>query len=592
MASNDLTLVPFEIAPGLKRQSTQTAAKGAWYDSDKVRFRDGRPESMRGWQVRTGAYLGTARDLVTWQDLNNQPLAAWGTECKLYLYEGGASYDITPVATSTSVNITTSAGSPFYLVSGANGGILAGDYTILSSVNVGQTVISGQYQAVSVIGLNAFVVSAPTAAVSSGVSASRADILLNCGASSSYFTAGYGAGTYGTGAYGVGGGGSFFVEARTWSLDTWGEDLLANPRGGKLYLWDASEPVGSRAYAVTAAPSVVDFTVVSQQDRHAFALGTTDVLTGVYNPLLVRWCSQEDLNDWAVSATNTAGFKELRPGTRLMGGVNTKNGLLIWSDNAAHLAQYIGPPFTFGFQELGTGLGLIAPNAGVDLNGVVYWMSRDNFFRFDGQVRPLPPDIRKDVFDDFNRTQAIKVYAGTNREFDEVIWLYPSANSQEIDRYALFNARENVWAWGNFTWTAWADRGVFPNILTASGADARIYDHELQGYYEANGAPMNSWVESGFFDIEGGGQMMYTDKLVPDTEFDGPGGYIDIYLQLRKYPNGQAMLRGPYRVLADTKFVSPRGRGRQAAITVAASTGTARWRLGAMRVALGKDGYQ
>lgn len=234
MASTDQQTIDVSLAPGIKRQSTRYAAEGYWYDCNRIRFRSGRPESMRGWQVKTSRFIGTARDIVTWLDLNSNPLIGFGTECKLYLVKGGQTYDVTPVATSTSVNLTTSAGSPIIIVSGTNNGAGAGDYVVFASTNIGTLPVTGEYQIVSVASLSQFTVSAPTTPVSSAAGATAVQILLACGASSASYQTGYGTGTYGTGPYGQGSGGQYFVQPRTWSLDTWGEDLLANPRGGQL----------------------------------------------------------------------------------------------------------------------------------------------------------------------------------------------------------------------------------------------------------------------------------------------------------------------------------------------------------------------
>lgn len=592
MSSPDQKPVPIQLAPGLKRQSTRLAAEGSWYDSEKVRFRTDKPESFRGWSVKSSQFIGTARDLITWQDLDLNPLAGFGTECKLYVYKGGAVSDVTPVFTSATVSITTSAGSPIIVVSGANGGIAAGDYVVFTSANIGTFVLSGEYQAVSVPSNQAVLVSSPTAPVSSAGGASTADFLLPCGASSGAFVQGYGTGTYGSGTYGTGNGGVYFREPRIWTIDTWGEDMLAAVRGGRIYRWFADAGTAVRAVTVSAAPSVVNAVVVSQQDRHAFALGATDELSGTFNPLLIRWCSQENLDDWATSATNTAGSKEVKGGTQLMGGINTRNGLVALTDNAAHFVTYIGPPFTFGVTELGTGIGLIAPNAGVDLDGIAYWMSRNGWYMYDGQVRPLPDDIQRDVFDNINEDQRLKIVAGTNREQSEVIWLYPSASASEIDRYALYNTLTKAWTWGTFTWTAWADRGVFDNILTANGFDARLYDHEIPGYWQANGSPMNSWIESGAVDLDAGAKLMYTDRMIPDMQFTSTTGFVDVYMKYYKYPQGTAVVKGPYRINGSTKYISPRGRGRQASLIVACSAGDAGWELGVPRLYVKEDGFQ
>jgi len=591
MASPEGKPVDIRPQPGLKRQSTQLAAEGFWYDSDKVRMRSGQPESMRGWQVRSGEYDGVARDLITWEDLNFNPLIGFGTECKLYLVKGGVTFDVTPIQYSGGVSISTSAGSNIVVVSGPHGTLSADDFVVLSSVNVGGLVVNGEYSATSVPSANEVWVSAASNASSTAVVSAQIDALLQCGPLNGYFGTGYGTGAYGAGTYGTGTG-QYFFGPRVWTLDTWGEDMLANVRGGKIYLWDASAGPGVRAAEVSAAPSIVNAIMVSQQDRHAIALGATDEITGAFNPLLIRWCSQENLDDWATSIAGTAGSKEIKGGTQLMGGVNTKNGSVVFTDNAAHFLTYIGPPFTFGVTELGQGIGLIAPNAAADLDGIAYWMSKNGWYSYDGQVLPLADDIQRDVYNNLNITQQLKIVCGTNREMGELIWLYPSADSDEIDRYALYDTQSKSWMWGSFAWSAWADAGIFDNIIVANATDSRLYDHELPDYYEANGSPMNSWIESGAFDLGNGEKIMYTDRAIPDMQFDGTGGYVDMYLKFKKYPNSAEVVKGPFRITESTTKVAPRGRGRQASILIACSAGTAGWRSGLSRLYVKEDGFQ
>ena len=257
-----------------------------------------------------------------------------------------------------------------------------------------------------------------------------------------------------------------------WSLDNWGDDVIANRNGGNIYYFDSdASTVPIRATSITTSPISVNSIVVSPNDRHLICLGSnsyspTATVSGTFDPMLVRWSDQDDRTNWVPSVSSTSGEVVLTDGTKIIGGLRSRSAIHIWTDNALWTMQFVGPPFTFRFTPAGTNCGMIAPHASVDYNFISYWMGYDNFYAFDGQVRNLPCTVRRFVFDDINLSQADKIYAGVNSQFKEIIWLYPKANSTECDRYVIFNPNENYWVYGDTHFTTFEDNpSSLDNVL-------------------------------------------------------------------------------------------------------------------------------
>jgi hypothetical protein len=376
--------------PGFNRENTRYAEKGHWYDGNHVRFRDGTPQNIRGYERRGDVFDGTPRDTVTWVDFDSSRLIGFGTEKKLYIYEGGENYDITPiVSVVTATNgLNTTAGSTRIVVSVTGIGVEDGNYVAFTSQtttvggNIFLTTISDSYE-VSVIDAASFAVDISVTAAATSASAGG-DVtihrLLPAGPSVSQPGYGWSAGTYGLSTYGTPRTTSnITVEIRQWSMTNWGEDLLANPRGGRIYQWDATGGAETRATLVTASPTQNNQILVTPDSQFAISLGCTNE-AGDYDPLLVRWSSQENYNDWTASATNTAGSNPIGTGSKIVGGMHSRQAVMIWTDVATHTMQYVGGPFVFRFRHIGDNTGLIAPHAAAEFNGIPFWMSDTNFF--------------------------------------------------------------------------------------------------------------------------------------------------------------------------------------------------------------------
>lgn len=599
MSSTDSRTLRIEFKPGINRQSTRYAERGSWYDSDKVRFRQGRPENIRGWQKKSAtSFDGTARALTTWADLAGNDLASFGTNCKLYVYKGGTFYDITPVRlgqTLTSV-INTSVGSSQVLVSAPGHGMEVGDSVIFVSMAAtvgGNVFLNGEYAAVSVPNANIFIVSYASVAAATSAQAGlvSAQYLLNCGPTEAQAGRGYGIVPYGTGAYGVAASASnIVIDMRQWSLDQWGQDLLSNPQGGRIYVWDASVGTGQRAQVISASPTKNNALLVSPEDRHLISFGGTDVITSVFDPLLIQWSDTENYNIMTPTVTNTAGSQRLGIGTEIVGACKGKNQIHVWTDRSMHGMTFVGPPFTFAFRQLGSECGLLGPHACTEFGGKIYWMSNYNFFMYDGQMNRLDCTVLEYVFHDINLTQAGKIYAGTNAEFDEVIWLYCSSSATEIDRYVVYNIRDNAWYYGTLPWTTWEDQDIFDTVIGTTST--YLYDIEPHDVYTADGANMTSYVSSAPFDLQDGNDMIYIDRIIPDFTFlHNTDGIAQVEMTTKKYPGStEAQVKGPFTVSANTTYIPMRARGRQATLKVGVSNGNSGWRMGAFRFNIMADG--
>lgn len=584
---------PINIKPGLVTDLSPWDASGYWIESDHIRFYKGRPEKLNGYtQYSNSTYNGTPRDLWTWTALSGSQYISIGTETQLYVATGGALYDITPITVSISANgiFSTSITSPLVLVSVSTHGAVSGDYVeFLNFLTVGGVFLSGAYPIVSVPSVDSFIVSSPSSATATSATSggSNINVYIPSGNADTAAGFGWGTGTWGTGTWGTARtSGGVLIEGRQWSFDTYGENLLANLEHSYIYQWSPSTTVTQHAAAVTGAPSVVDSILVSD-DRHVFALGTHDT-AGTYDPLLGRWCSQEDINDWTASATNTAGDKRFDSGNYLVGGVRTKNSNLIFTDAALYSANYVGPPFVFNIQLLGTGCGLIAKHAAIDVNGTVYWMGKDNFYSYNGRINTLPCPVWKYVHDGMTESQQDKVFAGQIPTYNEVLWLYPDKNSNEPNLYVKYNWADQVWDLGTFDFSTWRFQSTFANAIAAGTSGPLMY-MEVSTTPDANGAAFPAYVKSAPMQVASGNNLVLIDAMIPDMTVSGTANVtFDVY----KYPNATTVTKGPYLVSAGTTRLGVRARGRLASIRIGASATGDKWRHNNLHLRMSPDGEQ
>ena len=625
MASSNSKLVKLNFTPGIRRESTQYAEEGSWYDTDRVRFRTGRPQNIGGYETKVSAtFDGAARDLITWSDNDQFKRAMFGTPQKLYEHNGDTITDITPVSTSVTLlnAFTIALSATTVTVSATAHGRSTGDYVFFTSVSgpsggvtLGGNIILGtSVFPVSVVSDNVFAIDVATTASAAQSSASQATIhyLLFTGVSGAatgfgYGAAGWLAGTSTAGARAYSEPASadstnFETEITQWSLDNWGEDVIANRRKGSIYVWDAdASTTPIRAALVSGAtnstPTTVDSIVVSPNDRHLIALGanqfnTTASPTGTYDPMIVRWAHQEDYTNWVPSVSSTSGEVQLADGTAIIGGVRSRNAINIWTDNSLWLQTFVGPPFTFKFAQMGTNCGLIAPHASIDYDGRTVWMGFDNFYTFDGQVRTLDCTVRRYIFDRLDLTNKDKIFAGINSEFKEVIWLYPSTDgSGECDSYVIWSPDENYWTYGSTLFTTFNDKIVFGNTITTgvSVNGNNIYNNEPDGIFTANGEAITSFIESADFDIDDGTQLMFLDRLIPDMTLND--GTIKFSITTKQFPESiQETEKGPFSITKSTNKIDLRARGRQGRVRVSCDAADTSWRWGSVRLSMQQDG--
>ena len=329
-----------------------------------------------------------------------------------------------------------------------------------------------------------------------------------------------------------------------WSLDNWGEDVVANRSGSNIFIFDTNASTSPiRATSIATSPVSVNSILVSPNDRHLIAFGTnrweaTATVSGTFNPLLVRWSDQDDPTEWNPTAATTAGEVVLTDGTKIIGAKRSKNAINIWTDNSLWTMSHVGPPFTFRFNQAGTNCGMVGPHAGIDFNGVTYWMGFGNFHRFSGQVETLDCTVRRYIFDDINPNYYTKVYVGINSEFNEIIWLYPSGTGTECDKYVIYNPVDKYWVYGTMFFTTFADKEIFGNTITTgvTAAGNNVYNNEpVSVFVGSNNETLTSFIESADFGIGEGNSLMFMDRVIPDYEMVN-GGKIRMKITTQQYP--------------------------------------------------------
>jgi len=527
-----MPLKKLTLKPGVNKENTRYAnEENGWYECDKVRFRQGTPEKIGGWQrISANTFLGVCRSLWNWVTLGGLNLLGVGTNLKFYVERGGTYYDITPIRATTTLgtNPFTGNGTTTVTVTAPSHGAITGDFVTFSGVTgTYASVLNAQFQ-ITVVNINSYTIttSSIVAAGATGGSAVSAAYQINVGPEFVAPLVGWGAGTWGAGTWGTGG--TSNSSLRLWSQSNFGEDLVFGPRGGAMYYWDATSGVSTRAVELSTlagasgVPTVQNFIFVSDINRFVFAFGCNDYGSAVQDPMLIRWSAQESAVNWTPAATNQAGSLRLSHGSELISAIQTRQELVVFTDSALYSLQYNGSELVWGAQLLGDNLSIVGQNAVAVGSGVVYWMGVDKFYAYDGRVQTLPCDLRRYVFQDFNQTQAQQVFAGTNEGFNEVWWFYCSANSTTVDRYVVFNYLEKIWYYGELARTAWLDSGLIDYPIAATYAK-NIVQHENGVDDNTTGTPtaIEAYIESSEFDIEDGQHFGFVWRMLPDVTFTG-----------------------------------------------------------------------
>lgn len=639
-----MPLTKLQFRPGVNRETTSYTNEGGWFDCDKVRFRFGTPEKIGGWEKQSSnSFLGTCRALHPFVALSGESYLSVGTHLKYYINEGGAYNDITPIRETTAagaVTFSATNGSSTITVTDTNHGALENDFVTFSgAVTLGGTItadiLNQEYQITAIVNSNTYEIEAravadladitidgqytPTLVVANASDTGNggASVVgayqVNTGLDTTVAGTGWGAGTWGRGAWGSAASltaiGSIL---RIWGHDNFGEDLVFNIRDGGIYYWDKSTSSAPFARAVALSdlagadattPTIAKQVLVSDRDRHIIVFGCdpeNDI--GVQDPLLIRFSDQGNPTVWQSLATNTAGDLRIGSGSQIITAVETRQQMLVFTDVSLHAMQFLGPPFTFGINEISTNITIAGPLASIAVEDTVFWMGREEFYVFNGQVQKLPCSVRSYVFNDFNESQAEKVTAGVNSSFSEVWWLYPSAGSDNIDRYVVYNYQEQVWYYGTLARSVWLDRGInqFP---LAAGLDGYLYLHE-KGLDDGSTTPavaISAYIESSQMDIGDGENFVFMRRLIPDLTFDSSTAaspQADFTLQTRNYPGGPYLQTSTDAVTRTatvpveqfTNQVNLRLRGRSFALKIASSNMGVAWRLGSPRVDIRPDG--
>ena len=618
-----MALTKFLFKPGIDKEMTDLVDKGGWADGNLIRFRKGLPEKMGGWnKTTTENYEGTGRALTAWVALDATKYLGLGTTFKYYIQGGNVLNDITPIR-STDLNVTTFAatnGSAVITATDTAHGAVVNDFvTITNAVSLGglitAAVLNVEHQITSVPSANTYTFTASATANASdtgnGGSATDAAYQINVGLDVYVSSTGWGAGLWSAGTFGSATALSETGQLRLWSHDAFGEDLIINPRFGGIYYWDESNGLTTRAVNITSlsganlAPTKGIQTIVSDVDRHVIVLGADPIVgsarTGAIDPLFIAFSDQESITEWEPNATNTAGSLRLSSGSQIVGGLRSRQEILIWTDTSLYTMQFIGAPFTFGVNLINENVGLISPSAAINAPDGVYWMARDGFYTYNGSVQRLVCSVLNYVLDDFNSSQSFKTISFTNREFNEVGWFYPSSSSTEIDRYVTYNYLEKAWSIGELSRTAWLDDGIFEKPR-ATGKDSSVnyvYTHESSD--DADGIPMdNVFIESGDIDIDDGEKFSFIRKIIPDVKFFGTNssdGQINFVLKTRNFPGDSLSTNSTSNVTSSTQQNHIRARTRQMVFRAQSDDDAAtsvrtgfKWRLGANRFDIRPDG--
>lgn len=613
-----MSLLKLQFKPGIMHDVSSYTNTGGWYDCNLMRFRFGLPQTLGGWQKYSNRqFIGTARSLYNWLTLTGENLLFVGTNDKAYIEEGGAFNNITPIrATATLTNpFTATNGSAVINVYDVDHSAEEGDYVQIS----GATGLGGNITA-SVLNTNlriSRIVDNDNYEITLGVTANASDTgnggsvtiqyEIHTGANTSIGGGGWGASTWGRSTWGSGVPVTTDIELRLWHQDNFGEDLIFNIRNGAIYYWDATGGITTRGVTLSSlstdptTPTVATQVLVSDRDRHIIAFGC-DYGDGIADPLNIRFSDQENPFVWQSLPTNTAGDLIIGTGSRIMKAVETKREIVVFTDATVYSMQYIGPPFTFGIQQISGQTTVVGPNTIIGIEDNVFWMTKHGFAVYDGGIRELECPVRDYVFNNFNYNEPFKVFAAHTPNHSEVSWFYCSENSDEPDRYVTFNYKEQLWYYGQMDRTAWSSSPLREYPIGA-GENCYLYNHELGN--DADGSAMNSYVESSPIELntEGGpgDKFMLIRRIIPDVDFDGSSASqpaMSFTLKTSRWPGANynstasqtTTQTATVPVAQFTEYTDVRLRGRQVVIRAEKNDLGVAFTFGSPRLEIRPDG--
>ena len=602
------------LKPGVNRENTRYTSEGGWYESDKVRFRQGMPEKIGGWErISANTFLGICRSLHSWVTLVNLVVTSVGTHLKYNLENGGAYYDITPLRDTLTLSnpFTTVSGSATVTVTDANGGYSNGDFVTFSNASAaGGLTLNGEFQITFASGSTYTITAASTASSSAtGGGTVTAAYQINTGVELEVPLTGWGEGTWGNGGTGV-------ESLRIWSQGNFGEDLILGFRGSPLYFWDASDdtPLDNRATLLSAesgasdVPTAQNIILVSDINRFVFCFGANTLGTTTQDPMLIRWSDQENAVNWTPTATTQAGDLRLSRGSEIIAAEQTRQELLVWTDFSVYSLQYVGAPVVWAAQLVGENASIMSQNSVAVADNVAYWFGKDKFYMYDGGVKVLPCNVKRYIFDDINRDNIQQIFGSTNEGFDEIWWFYPSASSNTNDRYVVYNYVQKIWYYGTLSRTAWLDSGIRDFPLAATNSN-NLVQHEvgLDDAETGTTAAITASITSAQFDLDDGHKFMLVSRMIPDVTFDGSTADAPIVsMSLSALQNSGSGFNDPLSESGNssgsvtrtatspvekfTEQIFLRVRGRQVSFKVESTAQGVTWQLGSPRIDMRPDG--
>ena len=622
-----MPLTKFQFKPGINKEETDYSNEGGWVDGNKIRFRKGRVEKIGGWEKATSnTYLGSARALHSWISLGSSRFLGLGTTSKYYIESGGNFNDVTPIRATTTNGIVFAAtnGSNIITATDSDHGAVVGDsVTISGAATLGGLItatVLNQEQvitAVPTVNTYTFIATATANGSDTGNGGSGVDgaYQINVGLDEYVSSTGWGANNWGAGTFGSSSAISASGQLRLWTHDNYGEDLIINPRGGGIYRWKENDGLGTRALELSGisganlVPTVGLQVITSETDRHLIVLGADPIVdgarTGATDPMLVAFSDQENELQFEPLASNTAGDLRLSSGSLIIGGLKSRQEVLIWTDTSLYSMTFIGPPLTFAVNLINEGAGLVSPKAAINAPAGVYFMSKNAFYNYNGAVQKLPCTVQDYVFSDLDLGQAFKCHATLNSAFSEVWFFYPSIEdgTGEISRYVIYNYEEKSWSIGSLIRYAWLDTGIEdkPLATTSVSSSNYLYSHET-GFNDDTESMDNVFVESADLDVGDGENFAFVKKVIPDIKFVSTTGTdqtpaINFVLKQRNY-NGDSLTTASTTQVTDTStYASLRSRSRQVVLRFESDDDNSesnrknyKWRLGATRLDVSSSG--
>jgi len=642
-------LTEIKFAPGIDKQDTAVGAEGRWVNSDNVRFRYGLPEKVGGWQsLLNESIVGVVRKQHAFVDNDGNRYVALGTDKFLLLYFEGGLYDITPLKTAlTSATLATTDASPICsITTGTDHNLSLGDIILLDNVTlpVGTGYVDADFedklfQVTSITSNTVFTITQTTNATATVATGGSIDVVPyeQVGPAEQTYGYGFGVGVYGSTIGGTGWGNavnaaSVTLEPGLWSLSNFGQVLVATIANGKTFTWDSAiaARLTTRASTTTSGfqttnnPTATRITLISPTTRHLIHLGTETTIgdPSTQDDMFIRFSVDENINEYTPEATNTAGTQRIQDGTKIMGALVAKENILVWTDNALYTMKFVGAPFTFGFEQVGTNCGLIGKNSAIEIDGVAYWMGNNGFFSFDGTVNTLPCSVEDFVYDDIDTTKGQQVNAGINNLFTEVVWWYPTAGSEFNNRYVVFNyGQTNTptpmgnWYTGtnvNSIRTSWTDSLVYPKPYATAYNSSNDGDFPVVIGQSGLGASVFFEQETGTDQVNPDGSVTTLTSFIQSFNFSLQKNQSEIFLAMRRFlPNFKTLIGNnqvtigvsdypsdsvigtrlsPFTINSSTDKIDTRARGRYASIKIENVNLGESWRFGTFQVDLQPDG--